>query len=279
MTVAQQPSVTFLALAYPPSPAPATEHVVHSLATALGHQGWQVHWVTTPLASGRFLQGFAKGDSPRTLASQETRRERELAPLAPTCQLVPIGLDTSVLDTGVLDTSVGEPLPERSLKQAAQAILAQQSQRGLISPLFHSFDDASALIGQYFKKCYNWRWLHTPPKKREESGQNRMGTVRAWQCTGPEPDQWLLWQDMATDTPHEVTDEVNRQRQRHYGLSPKSSDRWQAIATHLSNIYRQHLAAYVGASDLEIPPVLTLPALPERLALPPQKREPILANA
>ncbi|WP_448526323.1 hypothetical protein [Parathermosynechococcus lividus] len=248
MTVAQQPSVTFLALDYPPQPTQG--QWVHSLATALGHQGWQVNWVTA--AAGQSPQGFPKGDTPQTLASKETLPERDLTSLAPTCQLIPIELDIDA-----------QPC-ERSLKQAAQAILAQQTQRGLISPLFHSFDDVSAHLGQYFKACYGWRWLHTPPL-----GQSRMGTI---QHTGAEPDQWLLWQGMATGT---GDDEVNRQRQRHYGGFHR--DPWLAIATHLHNIYRQHLAAYVGARHVEIPPVVTLPIAPEHL--PSQDRELMLAHA
>lgn len=255
MTAAQQPSVTFLALSYPATPA----HVVYSLANALGQQGWQVHWVTT----APFSQGFPQGDT--TLIPTSKKMAGEPARLGITGQLVSIELAPS-----------GKEQPSaQSLKKAAEAILAQQSQQGLISPLFHSFDDASAYIGQYFKACYGWRWLHTPQ-------QNRMGAVQAWQRSDPEPDQWLLWQEeLERDTANGVTDEVQRQRQRHYGLSSKGGNRWQAIATHLSNIYRQHLAAYVGARNLEIPPVITLPLAPvaERLPLLPQKREPILANA
>lgn len=242
MTVAQQPSVTFLALAYPPNASDREGHFVQSLATALGHQGWQVNWVTT-------------GATPDPQVASR---------LAPTCQLLSLPPDKGT----------GEPFSARSLRQTAQAILAQQSQRGLISPLFHSFDDTSALIGQYFKENYGWRWLHTPVP-----GSAVTGAVSPWMHTGPEPDQWLLWQDMATGGPDGGADEVSRQRQRHYGLANPVRSSWQTIATHLSNIYRQHLAAYVGASNLEIPAVLTLPALPERLTRPAQKREPILANA
>ena len=129
--------------------------------------------------------------------------------------------------------------------ELAAQIQSFQTKSGLITPLFHSFDGRSAQVGRTFKEQHNWRWIHSPwdyssLKEQQDSS----------------PDQMLLWRSPNTITPQFKTDEVSQMRyQRHWQAF---SHHAQDIAARLHLLYRQHLAIYVGADWLTLPPVYDL---------------------
>lgn len=176
---------------------PATCENLLSVATALAQRGWTVDL---------FARRGGDGEPATTR-------------IAPHCRIVR-------LSVGGDDASA-----------FAKAIESFQIKSGLLSPLFHSFDDLSARVGYYFKQKKGWRWVH--------SGRTPEPLL-------PSADQVILLRSPATPPETVPTDEVNQMRhQRH----------WDAIASRLGGFYRQHLAIYVGAIGLEIPRTCHLPPL------------------
>jgi len=142
--------------------------------------------------------------------------------------------------------------PDRQIVQLAQKIQAFQLKAGMISPLFHSFDAESAQIGDYFKRNNGWRWIHTP-------AGTQLFSVAGTTLLGAEADQLLLWQGSNPSTADILAEKASQKRRQHYGSQKSGQSGWEAIATHVSALYRQHLAVHVGAAHLDIPKVHYLP--------------------
>jgi hypothetical protein len=204
MVTLNRPSVTFLAFAHDPASQTQKRAELCSLASALVKQGWQVDWFTCN----------HHPDQPSSTW------------IEPYCRLFRLPVDLS-------------QSPDPQIPHLAPQIQALQIKHGLLNPLFHSFDDWSAQVGDYFKQHHGWRWVHTPLP--QDGAFSHI----------PGADQLLLWQDSGQPTDISL-DELSRMRRRHqFG--------WEAIATRLGNFYRQHLAAHIGAVDLHIPKVHYLP--------------------
>ena len=227
MVTFNRPSVTFLAFAQDLAQAITDQNDsgnhVRSLARALAQQGWQVDWFT----------GKQQTDQPTSTW------------IDPHCRLIqlPVALLT---DPELAD-------PNRQIAQLAQKIQSFQLKAGMISPLFHSFDAESAQIGAYFKQQNGWRWIHTPARPQLISSVAGAVTLEA------EADQLLFWQWSNDSTVGILADAVSQKRRRYCEVQQSGQSGWEAIATHLSALYRQHLAVHVGAAHLEIPKVHHLP--------------------
>lgn len=229
-----RPIISFLSLAHDPLTHTSLGHAalvkeasdaiahgkrLRSLAEALAHLGWQVDIYT-----------HQWGD--RAVSQSPSCKKPTVDWIAPHCRIIRLALHPSQ----AIAQQVG---------QVAQAIQSFQIKAGLLNPLFHSFDDLSARVGEYFKRKKNWRWIHTRASSFSESTREA-----ASELTASAADQVIEFWPQSTPPEASLADEVGQARYQR---------QWEAIATDLNVLYRQHLAVYVGASGLEIPTVCYLP--------------------
>ncbi|MBE7383968.1 MAG: hypothetical protein F6J95_021440 [Leptolyngbya sp. SIO1E4] len=236
-----RPSIALLSLSHDPSqplplPLPfssegislAPETGVRSLAQALAHVGWQVNVFTH--------------QSPELSSTIW---------MAAHCRVIRLPV-----------TTTAEPVA-----QFAQTLRTFQLKTGLIWPLFHTLDEASAPVGAYLKREEGWRWIHTP-------GFQATGFQVTGLQNNPKSssvDQLVLLRLPSIPVASRPTDVLGSggDRLQYQALHPLDPTAWDAIAKRLSDLYRQHLAVYVGAIDLKIPQVCELP-LPLTMADTPK---------
>lgn len=206
MSYETRPVVAFLCLDHGLTLELDAESGIPSLAKALTERGWQVdlftHTPPPPSSPTRSSSSAAEPFWPRAIA--------------PHCRVLPLA-------------STGTPA------QVAEAIQRLQLKTGLVSPLFHTFDDTSAQVGAYLKQHKGWRWLHTP-------------ATDAILAHFPPADQEVVIDGLDMDTAPAIP------------ISPVwQQQRWAMVAAQLSHLYRQHLALYVGARQVTLPTRCYLP--------------------
>lgn len=227
MVIPTRPKISLLSMAHDPALETSASsamcdrsHQVSCLAQALAQEGWQVDLFTHQ----------SKSDSLTTEW------------LAPHCRVIR------------LPSCSDQPLKQQTT-ETAQCIQTFQIKDGLISPLFHSLDEQSAQVGAYFKQHRGWRWLHTRWPETGEPIQEFDNSLDV-----PLPDQCFLVRPQGIWINPSLTDEVSQMRYQRALTSNKLSQvTWEQVASYLSQCYRQHLAAHVGAVGLEIPLVACLP--------------------
>jgi hypothetical protein len=81
-----------------------------------------------------------------------------------------------------------------------------------------------------------------------------------YQAEPPESlaDQLIILSFLDTSLEPGPTKANGKNSQDHHLAQPLTLSRWERVASHLSQLYRQHLAIYVGAVGIEIPDVYTL---------------------
>lgn len=149
--------------------------------------------------------------------------------LAPYCRLIHLLVETPTTQGGS-----GNDLSGNNLKIAkiAQQIEAFQIKSGLLNPLLHTFDPDAAEVGDFIKRKKGWRWLHS--------------------CDG---------------SAHPFCDDASvfaaDQILLHGMKRGNDQEPWEPWAIALDTLYRQHLAAYVGATDISVPRILDLSKIPQ----------------
>ncbi|MCS6814102.1 MAG: hypothetical protein NZ772_11140 [Cyanobacteria bacterium] len=226
MVIPTRPKVSLLSMAYDPALETAVasscdrSHHISCLAQALAQEGWHVDLFTRQSRSDSLTTEW----------------------LAPHCRVIRV-------------PSCADLPSNQQAAETARCIQTFQIKDGLISPLFHSLDEHSAQVGAYFKQHQGWRWLHTRWPETGELVQDFEDSSHI-----PLPDQCFLIRPQGIWIDPSLTDEVSQMRYQRTIASHKLKHvTWEQVATYLSQCYRQHLAAHVGAVGLNIPLVACLP--------------------
>lgn len=246
-----RPTIALLCLGCDPTvltpgvPLAIQRRRVRSIAIALAQLGWQVEIFTPQRPSNRTTTTW----------------------IAPFCRMVCLPLEHR---SGAATAST-ETIPA-----LAHAIQSFQAQEGSLWPLFHSFDEYSAQVGNYFKQQNGWRWIHTDGGQGSQPWHPPLSALA---------DQRVLLQPEAAQTNSAWAAAGSPQPpQRHFTAQGLDNPSWEQVAIHLSWLYRQQLALYIGAVGLETAQVHKLliplsageiPGVPILRVSPPSSRLPL----